>query len=131
MLSRRTQKVWLIQCAVMGVATAAAAVSLAGLGGPNPDGVGPVSYRLLLSTALILGWPAWALWGLIRYAGLGQASWDLQVAVLAGLCMMQWVALWAAGWASLRKQKEVPSPIFLALAVGGAIVLVAFSWAHG
>jgi hypothetical protein len=126
-----TQKVWFVQCAVMGVATAGAAVSLAGVAGPRPDAIGLLAYRILVSTALILGWPAWALWALARSVGLAQASWNVEVVVLAALCMLQWFSLWAAGWVSLRKGREIPSPILLALLVGGAVVLVIFSWTTG
>lgn len=130
-IDRPTKRLWLLQCAVMGVATAAAAVSLAGIAGPTPDGTGVLGYRVLVSTTLVLGWPAWAVWSVLRATGMSGASWHGQVAVLAALCVLQWAGIWAAGWANLRRGKDTPSPILLALLVGGAVVVVMFSWRQG
>ena len=131
MLRRLSQRIWALQCAVMGVATAAATVSLAGLAGRAPDAVGLLAYRLLVATALVLGWPAWSLWIVALRAGLGDASWHVAVAVLAALCLLQWTALWSAGAVSLRRGREIPSAILLALLTAGGVLMVMFSWARG
>jgi len=115
----------------MGIATAAAAVSLAGIAGPTPDATGLLGYRVLVSTTLVLGWPAWAVWSVLRSTGLSGESWHCQVAVLAAVCLLQWAGLWASGWVNLRKGKAIPSPILLALLVGGAVVAVMFTWTQG
>lgn len=128
---RLSQRIWALQCAVMGVATAAATVSLAGLAGRNPDAADLLAYRLLVATALVLGWPAWSVWVVALRTGLADASWHVAVAVLAALCLLQWATFWFGGAVSLRRGREIPSAILVALLTAGGVLMIMFRWGQG